>query len=148
MIVVEDYNKNWPETFRNIRDTVSEVLGNLAERVEHVGSTSVPGLAAKPIIDIDVVISSRQKLSEVIPALATLGYHHQGDLGISGREAFTTPKNVPRHNLYVCDRNSRELRRHVAFRDYLRQNEETVRKYGELKKTLAVQFSNDIKKSE
>lgn len=94
------------------------VLGDVAMRIEHVGSTSVPGLAAKPILDIDVVIESREKLPAAIERLATLGYEHEGDHNVAGREAFrpgegTTPRTWPAHHLYVCAQDNRELLRHL-----------------------------------
>ena len=89
-IEIEDYDPRWPKAFADLRYQISSTLGGLEQRIEHVGSTSVPGLAAKPIIDLIVVINTRDDLDAVIRNLETLGYHHEGDLGLSGREAFTT----------------------------------------------------------
>ena len=123
-IEVVDYDPSWPALFEDIAAPLRAVfVGGLLTRIEHVGSTSVPGLPAKPIIDIDVVIPSRADLPEAIARLATLGYVHQGDLGITSRKSFRQPEITPRHNLYVCAEDSPELRRHLAFRDYLRAHE-------------------------
>ena len=100
--VVVDYDPAWPATFARLRERVVEALGPLALAVEHVGSTAVPGLAAKPIVDLDVVIAHRSDLPEVVRRLRPLGYRHEGDLGVTGREAFTTPGGLPAHHLYVC----------------------------------------------
>src|SRR6266567_3992999 len=81
----------WPAVFAQLRDHIANALRPLATRIEHVGSTAVPGLAAKPIIDLDVVIATRDDLPAVIERLHPLGYRHEGDLGVPGREAFTTP---------------------------------------------------------
>jgi len=89
-VVVVSYDPEWPAIFKALRDVYRRALGDLATAIEHVGSTAVPGLDAKPIIDIDVVIPSRSRLPEVIARLMALGYGHQGDLGVSGREAFST----------------------------------------------------------
>jgi GrpB-like predicted nucleotidyltransferase (UPF0157 family) len=83
------YDPAWPLIFAGLKDVYASTLGRLALAIEHVGSTAAPGLAAKPIIDVDVVIPARAVLSEVIRRLATLGYRHQGDLGVPGREAST-----------------------------------------------------------
>ena len=138
------YDPAWVTTFASIHKVVTSALGPLAQRVEHVGSTSVPGLWAKPIVDIDVVIQSWASLPDTVTALGSLGYVHQGDQGIKEREAFKSPAGTPSHNLYVCSADSRELKRHVAFRDYLRSHSDAVSEYAELKKKLAVEFRNDI----
>jgi GrpB-like predicted nucleotidyltransferase (UPF0157 family) len=84
LVVVVDYDPAWPATFARLRERVVEVLGPLAVAVEHVGSTAVPGLAAKPIVDLDVVIADRGDLPEVVRRLRPLGYRHEGDLGVPG----------------------------------------------------------------
>ena len=86
-VVVLPYDESWAHAFRDIEAELKAALGSLAKRIEHVGSTSVPGLWAKPIIDIDTVIEDRSLLDRVIRALETAGYRHEGDLGIPGREA-------------------------------------------------------------
>jgi GrpB-like predicted nucleotidyltransferase (UPF0157 family) len=109
-----------------------------------VGSTSVPGLAAKPIIDISVVVREKLDVPAAISRLATLGYVHRGNLGIDGREAFDSPEGLPIHNLYLCPHNSPALANHLAVRDYLRTHPEAATEYGELKKRLAKEFPDDI----
>src|SRR5262245_23285042 len=86
-VILVDYDPRWPDLCEQLRAAVAEVLGDLVVIVEHVGSTAVPGLAAKPIIDIDVVVPSLADIPEAIRRLAILGYVHRGDLGIPGREA-------------------------------------------------------------
>ncbi len=144
-VEVADYNPRWPLLFEEIAAPVRAAFadGPLA-RIEHVGSMSVPGLPAKPIIDIDVVIPSRADLPEAIARLATLGYVHQGDLGITSREAFRSPPDTPPQNLYVCAEDSPELRRHLLFRDYLRAHPDAAWQYGELKRALAARYVTDI----
>ena len=87
-VFVAPYDPQWQTNFEAIRRELASTLGDLALRIEHVGSTSVKGLAAKPIIDIDVVISDHTPLESVIAALSTIGYQYEGDLGIPHREAF------------------------------------------------------------
>src|SRR5215470_10125139 len=102
-----------------LRSRIAAVLNELATSIEHIGSTAVPGLAAKPVIDIDVLLRSSTDLPLVIRRLAELGYEHRGDLGVSGREAFQAKLDVVQHHLYVCPPGSREYNRHIAFRNYL-----------------------------
>lgn len=145
-IVVVPYDNNWKLQFEAIRAEIQDALGELALSIEHVGSTSVEGLSAKPIIDIDVVIEDESKLQAVIEKLAGIGYEHDGNLGIVGREAFgyTGKEHLQNHHLYVCTKDSPELKRHLAFRDYLRSHEEAVRKYSRIKEEGAKLFPNDI----
>jgi len=145
-VVVLPYDPNWKTAFERIRQELENILGDLALRIEHVGSTSVEGLCAKPIIDIDIVISDYSVFDSVIDRLALLGYTHEGDLGIKGREAFkyTNKPHLQKHHLYVCPQDSQELRRHVTFRDYLRSHPDAAEKYGEIKKTAARLFPEDI----
>lgn len=89
------------------------------------------------------MIPSRGDLGEAIRRLATIGYLHEGDLGIPDREAFSPPKDLPQHHPYVCSRESPELRRHLLFRDFLRQHPDAVTAYAVLKRDLAKRFRND-----
>ena len=87
-VIVEPYNENWKTAFEAIRQELEAAIGDLIIGVEHIGSTSVEGLSAKPCIDIDVVIKDYSVFAEVVRRLETIGYIHEGDLGIPGREAF------------------------------------------------------------
>jgi len=142
-IMIEDYDARWPQLFEILRTRIGAVLGSLAAAIEHIGSTAVPGLAAKPIIDIDVLLQSQADLQRAIERLATVGYEHQGDLGVAGREAFRAPADVFPHHLYVCAPDSSEYGRHIAFRNHLRCNSEDAHAYERLKKSLADRLGND-----
>jgi GrpB-like predicted nucleotidyltransferase (UPF0157 family) len=128
---------DWPVQFELIKDRVSAALGDLAVAIEHVGSTSVPGLSAKPIIDIDVAVAREPDIPVAIELLATLGYRHRGDLGIPGREAFSTPDGAYPHHLYLVTVDAAEFQRHIAFRDRLRADAAVAKAYGSLKSALA-----------
>ena len=143
-IAVVDYDPMWPRVCEEVRATVWKVLKDFAIAVEHVGSTSVPGLAAKPIVDVDVVVASDSDIGKAIEQLATFGYEYRGDLGVTGREAFRNPPGVTSHHLYVCREGVTPLRNHLALRDYLRSHPDKVVAYGDLKKRLAQQFPHDI----
>ena len=142
-VVVVDYDPDWPRRFEFFQGRIMVALGGLAVGVEHVGSTAVVGLAAKPIIDMDVLLASADELPQAIERLATLGYTHQGDLGIPEREAFLAPAEDFPHHLYVCPPNSCEFQRHLAFRDYLRSHSKEAKAYGHLKQALALKFAHD-----
>jgi GrpB-like predicted nucleotidyltransferase (UPF0157 family) len=132
---------------RNLRilaEPLRAALGGLIIGIEHVGSTSFPGLAAKPIIDLDVVISSRLLFRSVREQLAWLGYQYRGNLGIPGREAFQEPTGRVRHHLYVCSVDTPNLHNHLQLRDYLRMHPEVAAAYAVLKRELARQPPYDI----
>jgi GrpB-like predicted nucleotidyltransferase (UPF0157 family) len=142
-IEVVDYDPRWPSTFETLRAPVAGALGDLVSAIEHVGSTAVPGLAAKPIIDIDVLLKSAADLPLAIGRLASLGYVHRGDLGVPGREAFATPSGLPAHHLYVCPQESQQYLHHLALRNYLRAHPSEAAAYGNLKRSLAACFRDD-----
>jgi GrpB-like predicted nucleotidyltransferase (UPF0157 family) len=142
-IVVQDYDPGWPRCFEEIAQPVRAAMDGLGATVEHVGSTSVPGLVAKPIIDIDVVVASVDDVPVAIERLTPLGYLHQGDQGIAGREAFASPTDAQPHHLYVVVQGNEPHRKHIAFRDYLRAHPDVARDYAALKTGLAARHGSD-----
>ena len=142
-IIVVAYDPVWPRAFELISSRLVAALGEVALRIEHVGSTSVPGLAAKPIIDLDIVIDSDAHLPLAIGRLAKIGYLHEGDLGVAGRHAFRPPEDLPKHHPYVCAVGNAELERHLAFRDHLRRHTNDALAYARLKRELAERFGPD-----
>jgi GrpB-like predicted nucleotidyltransferase (UPF0157 family) len=130
------YDPQWPAWFDEIRVELVGVLSDEAV-IEHVGSTSVVGLAAKPLIDLDVVVSSPREVAEVTRALEEAGWAHEGNLGISGREAFTRREDLPPHHLYVVVSGNVAHRDHVDLRDYLRANPEARERYAAVKRQLS-----------
>lgn len=142
-VVVVEYDPAWVSTFVLLRENIAKSLRGFPVEIEHVGSTSIPGASAKPIIDIDAVVPSKDYVPQAIELLARAGYQHQGDLGIKGREAFESPVGLPAHHLYVVVAGDREHTRHILFRDYLRKHPDEARKYSNFKKSLAVKFRND-----
>ena len=147
-VVVLPYDKQWKQDFLQIKDELQNALGEMALRIEHVGSTSVQGLSAKPIIDIDVAIKDYSVFDDVVSALGSIGYQHEGNLGIEGREAFKYDgkEHLQQHHRYVCPQNSAELKRHIAFRNYLRNHPEAVREYSRVKEEGAALYPYDIEK--
>lgn len=145
-VVVLLYDRAWESAFEDIKAEIENALGDLIIGIEHVGSTSVEGMSAKPCIDLDVVIEDYSAFDAVVSKLATVGYIHEGDLGIKDREAFkySDKPHLMSHHLYVCPKYSEELRRHITFRDYLRSNPEAVKKYSAVKEKSAELFPNDI----
>ena len=134
--------------FEEINALLVPTLDGLAISILHVGSTSIRNLAAKPKIDIYVVIHSID-FARVSDALGIIGYEHIGDLDVPTREVFRLQdeemkKMLPSHNLYVCDKDSPELRRVVAFRNYLIEHSDTADEYAKLKRKNAELYPDDV----
>lgn len=142
-IVISDYDPEWAAEFTLLREQLASRVDDLALAIEHIGSTAVPGCAAKPVIDLDIVVPDLTTTAVLIARLATAGYRHEGDLGIAGREAFQAPPGSRPHHLYVVVARSKPHLDHVLLRDYLRCHPEQVERYSQLKKGLARQFTAD-----
>jgi GrpB-like predicted nucleotidyltransferase (UPF0157 family) len=142
-ISIVDYDEEWPLRYEDLAAKLRAVLGNIVLRIEHVGSTAVRGLAAKPVVDLDVVVNSPNDVETAILKLAQFGYVHEGDLGVQGREAFRAPTGEIPHHLYVLVEGSAELERHLTFRDALRADPVLRDQYSSLKRSLAAEHAED-----
>ncbi|UYP44807.1 hypothetical protein NEF87_001092 [Candidatus Lokiarchaeum ossiferum] len=152
-IIIETYSSEWVREFNRIREILTKTLMGDFLTIEHVGSTSIQGLSAKPILDITIVIDSRDLLPKIITKLKSIGYIHCGDKGIPGREAFerlssdvpyTNPPHVWIHqHLYVCDKEAEQLKQHLLFRNYLRKHPDEALLYGQLKLHLAGKYRHN-----
>ena len=120
-VVVLPYDRIWKSDFEEIKREIEGAIGDLIVGIEHVGSTSVEGMSAKPVIDIDVIIKDYAVFDTVVRRLEAIGYVHEGNLGIKDREAFkySNKPHLQQHHLYVCPEQSEELYRHITFRDFL-----------------------------
>jgi GrpB-like predicted nucleotidyltransferase (UPF0157 family) len=153
-ITIEEYSSKWKRAFNDLKDVLLNEIEKYIISIEHVGSTSVEGLSAKPIIDIDIIVEDDDNLDAVISHLHKLGYIHLGDRGIKGREAFERinervpfnhkNENWMDHHLYVCKEGNISLLNHLYFRDYLREHPEIAKEYGKLKRRLADECNDDI----
>jgi GrpB-like predicted nucleotidyltransferase (UPF0157 family) len=144
-MVLVDYNANWPILFEEEKNRVLSLIGNKVLAVEHIGSTAVPSLGAKPIIDMMAGVQGPQDAEKCIPLLRKIGYtSFTPDLGnpdhyyCCGKE----PHSVGYH-LHLIKFNSNEWRKHLLFRDYLRTNPEILRQYYKLKMELAEKYHSD-----
>ena len=145
--LVKSYDPKWPECYESLRARLEPALADVPHRIEHVGSTAVPGMTAKPIIDLDIILN-RCVLQLAKERLAAIGYLHQGDLGITDREAFDLADEglrgtLPPHHLYVCIAGSAALHDHLSFRDFMRKTPEWVQRLSRQKVLLCEQSGND-----
>jgi GrpB-like predicted nucleotidyltransferase (UPF0157 family) len=136
-IEVVTYDPDWPRWFEAEQDRLIRVLGSRAVSIDHIGSTAVPGLAAKPVIDILATVEPFPLPPEVVAAVESFGYEYKGEYGIAGRQYFRTRPHA-RH-LHVFAPGSAEAEQHLLFRDYLRSHPEPAREYEALKRRLAAE---------
>lgn len=141
-IEIVAYDPSWTILYEEERRRIAAALGDIAESIEHIGSTSVPGLPAKPLIDILVTVACLGRADRYVGPLGSLGYVYFPVLGNAERYAFG--KGTPHtHHVHVVRHGGEEHVRPVAFRDYLRANPEAAQQYGELKRALAGRFRHD-----
>lgn len=148
-IVVVPYDAQWQIEFNKAKAFYEKVLDGLDVTIEHVGSTSVKGLHAKPILDIDIIVADSGESKKVIDLLAKVGYKHEGDMGIPGREVLKYDEDNPfidwmTHHLYVCITGGENLENHLMLRDFLRGNPWAIEEYSNLKMELAKKYPEDI----
>lgn len=144
-VIVEQYNKEWPQQFENIKSELEHHLQDIDYlSVEHVGSTSVPGLVAKPIIDVDIIVT-RDNVQPAIDALIEKGkFDYLGELGIVDRHSFKDPNQSNRHNVYLCVDGVAQTRNHLSLRDTLRSDSELRDEYARVKLELAAKANNIV----
>ncbi len=136
------YDPQWPALFEAEAERIERAAAGLALRLEHIGSTAIPGLAAKPIIDILAGRPPKSALDPYVSLFRQLGYEHRGTNGIPGRHFFR--RGEPRsHNVHLVSWSSAFWSDHLLFRDYLRANLAVAREYETLKYDLAVTLGDD-----
>ncbi len=143
-ILLAEYDPAWPQLFEAERVRVLSAIGQYVSAIEHVGGTSIPGLVAKPTIDLLVALHHFSVADACVEPLARLGYGFRGEAGIPQRYFFRKPDVESwadrTHHLHLVQRDSPECRRMLLFRDYLRAHPEEARAYGTLKRELAAQY--------
>jgi GrpB-like predicted nucleotidyltransferase (UPF0157 family) len=153
-MLIQPYQKRWIEDFKAIKEVLDDVLMPLNVTIEHVGSTAVPELAAKSIIDIDIIFVEDVDFNDIKKGLEKIGYFHNGNQGIPNREVFKRGKmlvfhtvldNIA-HHLYVCLKGSEALQRHILLRDYLIAHAEARIQYQNMKYEIAHEAHQDRKK--
>ncbi|NUO01421.1 MAG: GrpB family protein [Saprospiraceae bacterium] len=152
-MLIQKYQEHWENDFDKIKEVLSEHIFQNGIQIEHIGSTSIKNLSAKPIIDIDIAYNNPGLFEEIKTGLEKLGYYHNGNQGIEGREVFKREKKKDihlvldsiSHHLYVCHITCEELHRHLNFRNYLRNHEKARKEYEKLKYEIAEKANQDKK---
>ncbi|MGM9618441.1 MAG: GrpB family protein [Oscillospiraceae bacterium] len=144
-VVVMEYDPAWAEKFETEAKKIKEILGENCVAIHHIGSTSVAGLAAKPIIDIMPVVRSLDAVDALASAFERIGYEYMGEFGIPGRRYLRKGGEEHTHHIHIFAESSTEdIERHLAVRDYLRTHKEVCDAYAALKKELAEKYAYDI----
>jgi GrpB-like predicted nucleotidyltransferase (UPF0157 family) len=151
-MLLQKYTSIWTKHFTAIKSEIEMAFNGIEFSIEHVGSTSVPNLAAKPIIDIDIIYFNLADFDLIKSRLEKIGYYHNGNQGIEDREVFKRSGKLTNkildtltHHLYVCSVGSKALERHLLSRDFLRKNDWARLKYQQMKYELAEQANQDKK---
>lgn len=143
-IIVVLYDENWPELFTPEKERLTEILGDQALSIHHIGSTAIPNTKAKPIIDILVEVKNIEMIDEFNDRMIQEGYRPRGENGIPGRRYFVKSKGVIRtHHLHMFQIGNPEIERHLSFRDYLIAHPEEAQTYSNLKEELARKYPED-----
>lgn len=145
-VKVVPHDPLWRDAFETEAKSIAEALGENALSVRHIGSTAIPGIHAKPVIDLLVEVVDLERVDEQSSSMEALGYEAKGEYGISGRRYFRKNdlEGTRTHHVHVFRTGSAEIERHLAFRDYLIAHPSEAGKYGELKKKLAAAHPHDI----
>lgn len=143
-VTIAPYTDEWKKAFEAERELLQRVIGDLVVGIEHVGSTSIPGLAAKPIIDMAVFVQSLEVGVECIAPLTSIGYEYKQDAGLPGRHFFAKgPEENRTHYLHVEEIYGELWKNHIYFRDYLLRHREASDEYEALKRELAARYADD-----
>ena len=138
------HNPKWAERFSEEKELLAKILGEKTLDLRHIGSTSVPGILAKPILDILAAVKALAEVEAFIQDLNKVGYQDKGDGGVFGRRFFVKGGEAKRtHHLNFCEMNSFFWESHLAFCDYLRRHPDAAKEYSALKRGLADRFPND-----
>lgn len=143
-VVIVPYDDKWPEMFEIESLLIKTLLGAVAVSVHHIGSTSVPGLSAKPIIDILVEVTDINELDAYNLAMVSAGYIPRGENGIPGRRYFIKGGGQRSHQVHAFAIGDLQVLRHLIFRDYLRKNRDIAGEYAEIKHSAALLSQNDV----
>ena len=144
--MIEPYNDEWPELYRELHSLIVKQFGAAVQRIDHIGSTSVVGLAAKPIIDIQISVLNLDKIEEVRLGLAALGFLYRADNDDLSKRYFRESPGMRRTHIHVRQSGSWSEQFNLLFRDYLREHEIERSQYAQTKTELAIQYRNHREK--
>lgn len=142
-VKVVPYDNEWSELFKQEKEVLHSILSDLLVEIHHIGSTAIPGIYAKPVIDILPVVINISEVDELSDAFEARGYEGRGEFGIMGRRYFVKGKPERTHHIHIFEKGDSHIVRHLAFRDYMITHPAEARAYSDLKKRLAKEFADD-----
>lgn len=145
-LIVTQYNPQWPYEYEAERVRLNTMLQSVLIASHHIGSTSVPGLMAKPVIDILLVVTELSELDQYNASMVKSGYDVRGENGIAGRRYFTKGAERRRHQVHAFQVGDMQIHRHLVFRDYMLENPQVTEAYANLKRNAVAVCMNDIKR--
>ncbi len=144
-VIILEYNSEWPQKFIKESEKIIKLLGEELVYIEHIGSTSIPNMAAKPVIDILISVKDINHIDTFNKQFEELGYTPKGEFGITGRRFFIKDINGFRsYHVHIFQTGNFELKKHINFRDYMRSHPKMALEYANLKKGLAKKYTDDI----
>ena len=143
-VEVMAYNERWPQMFSEEAARLNDIFRNEIIAIYHIGSTSVIGLSAKPIIDIMLVVRDINHVDEFNENMINIGYSPKGENGIAKRRYFEEGGDNRTHHVHIYQSGSHEIMRHLAFKEYLKEHANALKAYSQIKERLAKQFPDNI----
>lgn len=140
---VESYNPLWPQMFREESICIKSILRNELTEIHHIGSTAIPGMSAKPVIDMLPVVKDIMRLDDYNESFIRHGYEPRGEYGLAGRRYFVKGRPESTHHVHIYQQGDPAIIRHIAFRDYMMTHPSAAKAYGALKEHLARQHAED-----
>ena len=145
-VEIKEYDPQWKQEYEKEKEKLVEIFSDIVVDIHHIGSTAIPKIKAKPIIDIMVVVEDINKVDEYNEEMIELGYTPKGEFGIENRRFFPKGGNERSHHVHVFPKGDPEVKKHLNFRDYLRAHPKEARQYSQLKEVLAAKYYYNIDK--
>jgi GrpB-like predicted nucleotidyltransferase (UPF0157 family) len=144
IVKMHPHNQDWAAEYQTIAAQLKPIFGKQLLLIEHIGSTSIPGIKAKPIIDVLIAVTDIGRVTEIVPAMETLGYDFRGERGIPGRQYFRMePDSSSGIHIHVYQQGHEAITEKLDFRDYMRTHPDRAQAYSQLKEKLAEKFRQD-----
>ncbi len=145
-VEIKEYDPQWKQEYEKEKEKLVGIFSDIVVDIHHIGSTAIPKIKAKPIIDIMVVVEDINKVDEYNEDMIELGYTPKGEFGIENRRFFPKGENERSHHVHVFPKGDPEVKKHLNFRDYLRAHPKEARQYSQLKEVLAAKYYYNIDK--
>ena len=141
---VASYNPNWKNMYKEESEKIKNILNDIIIDIHHIGSTAIPGIKAKPVIDILVEVKDIEEVDKYNHKMEELGYEAMGEYGIPKRRFFRKGENNRTHHIHIFQTGNEEIERHINFKEYLIAHPDKAREYSKLKEELVNKYTYDV----